>query len=146
MDALAGFAEYLCQGERMLTMDIKSGYHHFRLRPQMPDWNIFRNGNNFLSLYRATVPMGTECMVVLLALEAICADSAEKGASGALLGGGFRYRTGDRDASSIRRGLSAALLQNKHRGGSPDGTDSTEATPGEKDLGRWQYDGCHKQG
>ena len=47
METLEQFAQDLTKGDYLLTMDIKSGYHHFRLHPRMRNWFLFRNGDRF---------------------------------------------------------------------------------------------------
>jgi Reverse transcriptase (RNA-dependent DNA polymerase) len=41
MESLEAFAEDLKPQDRLLSMDVKSGYHHFRLHPRMRDWFLF---------------------------------------------------------------------------------------------------------
>jgi hypothetical protein len=42
MQTLPEYALELIHGEKMVSFDIKEGYRHFRLAPQMRDWFLFR--------------------------------------------------------------------------------------------------------
>ena len=42
MESILEFAMNIQEGDHMLSMDIESGYRHFRLHPAMRDWFIFR--------------------------------------------------------------------------------------------------------
>lgn len=47
MESLSEFAMSVEKGDHFLSMDIKSGYRHFRLAPSMRDWFIFRYAGKY---------------------------------------------------------------------------------------------------
>ena len=44
----AAFSEYIVQRDHLLCIDIRSGYHHFRLHTKMRNWFVCRNRERFL--------------------------------------------------------------------------------------------------
>ena len=63
MESLAEFGLNVQKGDHFLSMDIKRGYHHFRLAPAMRDWNFSLSWSLF-PMHRTSVWLESLAVVV----------------------------------------------------------------------------------